>query len=56
LDELAIVDPENLHPAARFVIGRGNLKRRDEVARLKSWICSKPFFTSCPVASARHSP
>jgi hypothetical protein len=28
VDELAIVDPENLHSAARFVIGRGNLKRR----------------------------
>src|SRR6516165_12746457 len=33
LDEFAAFDLEDLHPAAAFVVGRGDLQRRDETAQ-----------------------
>src|SRR6516225_11811483 len=33
LDELAALDLKNLHPAAAFVVARGDLERRDQAAK-----------------------
>src|SRR5580704_19169947 len=33
LDELAALDLKDLHPAAAFVVGRGDVERRDEASK-----------------------